>query len=197
MPNTVITLKKSATPSAAPASLANGELAINFADGKLYYKHANGTIAAISSGGAGAGDSFGTVNAAGTHIIADTAGDILTLEAGSGITITGDAINDKITIAATTVDISLAFTQAKTARDHANSAFGVANAALPNTSGVSFNGSLYFPTGNVGIGTVNTAANLHVVGSVITGKLQHSPVPISRLLTGFDAIHCTYLYIDK
>jgi hypothetical protein len=100
MANTVIALKKSATPSAAPADLANGELAINYADGKLYYKHANGTIAVFSSGGAG-GDSFGTVNAAGTLIVADTAGDILTLEAGSGISITGDAINDKITIAAT------------------------------------------------------------------------------------------------
>lgn len=100
MANTVIALKKSATPSAVPSDLANGELAINYADGKLYFKHANGTIAVFSSGGAG-GDSFGTVNAAGTLIVADTAGDILTLEAGTGITITGDAINDKITIAST------------------------------------------------------------------------------------------------
>ena len=126
MANTVIALKKSATPSAAPVSLANGELAINYADGKLFYKHANGTIAAISSGAGG--DSFGTVNAAGTLIIADTAGDILTLEAGSGITITGDAINDKITISAID-NISPAFNQANTARDHANAAFLEANSS--------------------------------------------------------------------
>ena len=97
MANTVITLKKSATSSAVPADLANGELAINYADGKLYYKHANGSIAVFSS----AADGFGTVNAAGTLIVADTAGDVLTLESGSGITITGDAINDKITISST------------------------------------------------------------------------------------------------
>ena len=48
MANTVIALKKSATPSSVPSNLANGELAINYADGKLYYKAANGTIASIS-----------------------------------------------------------------------------------------------------------------------------------------------------
>jgi hypothetical protein len=99
MANTVIALKKSATPTAIPSSLANGELALNYADGKLYYKAANGTIAVFSSGEAG--DSFGTVNAAGTLIVADTSGDILTLEAGTNVTITGDAVNDKITISAT------------------------------------------------------------------------------------------------
>lgn len=99
MPNTVIALKKSATSSAVPSSLANGELALNYADGKLYYKHANGTIVEFSSGSAGV--SFGTINAAGTLIVADTAGDILTLEAGTGITITGDSVNDKVTISST------------------------------------------------------------------------------------------------
>jgi hypothetical protein len=134
MANTVIALKKSATPSAAPSDLANGELAINYADGKLYYKHANGTIAVFSSGG----DSFGTVNAAGTLIVADTTGDILTLEAGTGISITGDAINDKITITATggassdTVareTANAAYTQANTATTIGQSAFDQANTA--------------------------------------------------------------------
>ena len=45
MANTVIALKKSGTPSSVPSDLANGELAINYADGKLYYRAANGTIA--------------------------------------------------------------------------------------------------------------------------------------------------------
>lgn len=94
MANTVIALKKSATSSAVPSDLANGELAINYADGKLYYKHANGTIAAISSGG----DSFGTVNANSTLVVADTSGDVLTLAPGNNISIVGDAVNDKITI---------------------------------------------------------------------------------------------------
>jgi hypothetical protein len=144
MPNTVIQLKKSSTPSAKPTDLANGELAVNFADGKLFYKNTAGQIAEITSGGY----SFGTVSANGTLLVADTTNDILTIEAGNNITIVGDAINDKVTI-------------------------GLSN-------------NLYVP-GNVGIGTVNTAANLHVVGSVITGKLQHSPVEISRILTSFDS----------
>lgn len=99
MPNTTIQLKKSSTPSAVPADLANGELAINFADGKLFYKNTAGFIAEIS--GAAGGNFFGTVNASGTLVVADTSGDILTLIAGSGISITGDAINDTVTIAAT------------------------------------------------------------------------------------------------
>lgn len=98
MPNTTIQLKKSSTPSAVPADLANGELAINFADGKLFYKNTAGFIAEIS--GAAGGNFFGTVNANSTLIVADTTGDILTLEAGSGIEIVGDAVNDKIIISA-------------------------------------------------------------------------------------------------
>jgi hypothetical protein len=43
MANT-ITLKKSATPSQAPATLADGEIAINYADGKLFYKNASNSI---------------------------------------------------------------------------------------------------------------------------------------------------------
>jgi hypothetical protein len=43
MANT-ITLKKSATPSQAPSTLADGEIAINYADGKLFYKNASNSI---------------------------------------------------------------------------------------------------------------------------------------------------------
>jgi hypothetical protein len=126
MSNTVISLKKSNTTSAVPSSLEFGELAINYADGALFYKHSNNSIAVFSSGGAG-GDSFGTVNAAGTLIVADTPGDILTLEAGTGISITGDAINDKITIEATGGTSEDVF-----ARQTANAAFDKANTS-PST----------------------------------------------------------------
>ena len=90
MANTVITLKKSATPAAAPSSLANGELAINYADGKLYYKSNTGTIKSFVSDLPTVADSFGTVNAAGTLIVADTSGDVLNLVAGENITISGN-----------------------------------------------------------------------------------------------------------
>jgi len=111
MANTVIALKKSSTPSAQPTTLANGELAINFSDGKLFYKHANGTILPFNTTG---GNAFGTVNANGTLVVADSASDVLTIEAGSGITIVGDAINDKITINSS-VDVGPAFDKANSA----------------------------------------------------------------------------------
>jgi hypothetical protein len=104
MANTVIALKKSGTPSAEPSSLANGELAINYADGKLFYKSANGTILAISGSGGGGGgngtssNSFSTVNANGTLIVSDSPTNILTIISGNDIAIVGDAVNDKITI---------------------------------------------------------------------------------------------------
>ena len=127
MANTIIALKKSSTPASAPSSLEFGELALNYADGKLYYKNVNSAIVEIA--GSSQSD-FATINANGTLIIADTPGDILTIEAGNNITIVGDAINDKITISATGVDISSAFNQANTARNHANAAFDQANTAL-------------------------------------------------------------------
>ena len=97
MANTVIALKKSATPSAVPASLEYGELALNYADGKIFYKAANGSIYSIS-GNPPAG--FATVNANGTFIVAGTSEALFSLVPGDFINITGDAINDKITISA-------------------------------------------------------------------------------------------------
>lgn len=184
MPNTVIQLKKSATPSAQPASLANGELALNFADGVLYYKASNGTIASIS--GAGAGPSYGVVNANGTLLLAGVSGDTLAILPGQNITITGDAINDRVTInadltaannyagamanaanayAATTfgtvTNTTASFAAANQAGVIANAAFNKANtgSGLANTSGVSFNGDLFFPTGNVAVGASSATFN--------------------------------------
>lgn len=98
MANTVIALKKSSVPTAQPTVLANGELAINYADGKLFYKHANGTILPFNTQG---GNAFGTINANGTLVVAGSSEAVVTLVAGNNVTITGDAINDKITINAT------------------------------------------------------------------------------------------------
>ena len=97
MANTTIAIKKSATVSSIPSSLEFGELAINYADGKLFYKNVNSSIVefAPSSGG---GNSFGTVNANSTLVVADTAGDILTILPGTNITIVGDAVNDRVTV---------------------------------------------------------------------------------------------------
>lgn len=99
MANTTIQLKKSATPAASPSDLANGELAINYADGKLFYKAANGTILSITSGTST--NSFSTVNANGTLVVADSPTNILTVVPGNNITVVGDAVNDKVTVGLT------------------------------------------------------------------------------------------------
>lgn len=138
MANTVIAIKKSATPAAVPTTLANGELAINFADGIIYYKNVSGGIASIT-GGAG-GSNFGTVNAGGTLLVSDTAGDVLDIRAGQNIIITGDAVNDRMTINA---DLT-------PANSWANAVGVAANAyALSIAGGGSVNVSTMGPTGNI------------------------------------------------
>jgi hypothetical protein len=98
MPNTVIQLKKSSTPGSSPSSgnLANGELAINFADGVIYYKNLVGQVAQFIA----PGRNFGTVNANGTLLVSAIAGDVFTILPGQNITVTGDAVNDRVTIGA-------------------------------------------------------------------------------------------------
>jgi len=135
MANTVIALKKSSTPSATPASLAYGELAINYADGKLFYKAANGSILEISGsgggGGGGSSNSFSTINVNGTLVVSDSPTNILTLVPSGDITLTGDAVNDKITIGmSSSTNVVPAFDQANSAQTIAIAAFTTANAAV-------------------------------------------------------------------
>ena len=127
MANTVISLKKSATPAATPSALANGELAINYADGKLFYKAANGTIVEFASGGTESSD-FGTINVGGTLLVSDVQGDILTITAGDNIVLTPDAGGDSFSISAP--DVDNAFAAANTAQTDATNAFDKANTAL-------------------------------------------------------------------
>jgi hypothetical protein len=41
-------IKRSGTPAAAPSSLELGEIAINYADGKVFWKNSSGTISSFS-----------------------------------------------------------------------------------------------------------------------------------------------------
>jgi hypothetical protein len=62
---TPIQLYNSTTAAATPsaANLANGELAINIADGKLYYKDSGGTVQLLASNAGSAGDVVGPASA--------------------------------------------------------------------------------------------------------------------------------------
>ena len=98
MANTTIRLKKSGVVSNVPSSLDLGELALNYADGKLYYKNASGVITYISSGATT--NSFATINSNSSLILATSNTDILSLVGSNNITINTDTINKKITIGA-------------------------------------------------------------------------------------------------
>lgn len=162
MANTTIQVKRSGTPGNVPPALGLGELALNYADGLLFYKNVNNFIVSFSGGS----NSFGTVNANGTLIVADAISDVLNLVAGSNITFDVDTVTDRITInsAGGGGDVSAPFGAANAAFSAANSAFAKANSALANTSGATFAGDLVI-TGNVGIGTAISGYKLEVAGS--------------------------------
>ena len=98
MSNTNIQLRKSGVTGNVPDSLAYGELALNYADGKLYYKNGDGVITYISSGATT--NSFATVNANSSLIIATSNTDIISLAGANNITITSNGISKSITIGA-------------------------------------------------------------------------------------------------
>ena len=120
MANTTIQLKNSGITSNVPAALAFGEIALNYADGKLFYKAANNAIVPLGS----QSNVFGTVNANGTLVVADSPSAILSIVAGNNVTIDGDVINDKITINA---PVDYIYNAANAAQYTANLAFNMAN----------------------------------------------------------------------
>lgn len=189
MANTVFQHKRSGTPANVPSTLELGEIAINYADGLIFYKNTTGHIVSISSGG----NSFGTINANGTLVVADTPSDVLNLLAGNNVTFGVDTVNDKITINSSGGDVSpvfnaanaafangntnfgiiqSAFGQANTARDQANSAFEKANLAnnltVANTGVVvgSRNVLNFVPGGNVVITFADDAVGNRVNVSI-------------------------------
>lgn len=93
MSNTAIILKKSGTTGNTPASLLPGEVALNYADGKLFYKDANNVIQSIRNQ-----NTFGTINVNSTLIVSSSTDDILTVNAGNNISISADSIGKSITI---------------------------------------------------------------------------------------------------
>ena len=94
MANTVIQVKKSGTSGNVPASLNLGELALNYADGKLYYKTGGGTTAYIYSP-----YTFGTINANSTLILASSNTDTLSITSGNNIIVTGNSTTKTVNVA--------------------------------------------------------------------------------------------------
>lgn len=98
MANTTLQLKKSGVTGNVPNSLIHGELAINYADGKLFYRHANNSIASISTGTSITANSFATVNSNSSLILASSSTDTLSFAAANTIRITTNTTSKLITI---------------------------------------------------------------------------------------------------
>jgi hypothetical protein len=90
--NTTIQIKKSTVSGNTPSSLANGEIAINTADGKLFYRTPSGSIGSIVQA-----SSFATVNANSSLILASSPTDTLSFTNGGGINIIGNTVTKTIT----------------------------------------------------------------------------------------------------
>lgn len=101
-----------------PASPNLGELWFDTDTAILYLRYSDGDTnqwvqpanVQIGGGGGGGGNAFSAVAVSGqTSVIADNASDVLTLVAGSNITITTDAGNDTITISAAAAGVGANF----------------------------------------------------------------------------------------
>ena len=90
--NTTVLLKKSGVSGNTPSDLAYGEIALNYAEGKLFYKNGVG-IKSITNQ-----KTFSTINANNTLVLAGSYTDTLTILPGLNVTIDADAINKTITI---------------------------------------------------------------------------------------------------
>ena len=96
MSNTTIQIKKSGITGNVPSGLSFGELAINYADGKLYYKANSGSTTYITNQ-----QSFSTVNSNNSLILATSGTDILNLLTGNNVTISTNTSTKSITIGLT------------------------------------------------------------------------------------------------
>ena len=96
MSNTSIQLKKSGVTGNTPSVLEYGELAINYADGKLFYKNSSDEITFITSDTST--NTFATINSNNSLILATSPNDILSFNSSNNVTITTDTGGKSITI---------------------------------------------------------------------------------------------------
>jgi hypothetical protein len=94
MSSTDIQLKKSGETGNTPSDLSYGEVAINYADGKLYYKSDTGVIKYINNQ-----DTFGTISANGELVLALSPTDVLTINPGHAQSIVTDTNGRALTFA--------------------------------------------------------------------------------------------------
>ena len=156
--NTTIQLKKSGISGNVPVYLSSGELALNYFDGKLYYKNAQNNISFFS---AGITKSFATVNSNSSLVIASSNNDIISLASGFDINITTDIVNKIITLSSANV----AWKLANAAYTHAEAAFQSANIGGGGSGSASI-----FET--ISSNTVLTPSQFNILANTINGAIN-------------------------
>lgn len=148
MANTTIRLKKSSVAAHLPTAsqLEHGEIALNYADGKIFYKDPANNIQQIS----GSANTFYTVNANGTLLVSTSPTDILTINPGNNIEVTGNFLTDTVTISA----------NLKSVYDVANAAFASSNNVGPQIAPARNTANAAFATANLAYNLANAAFNL-------------------------------------
>lgn len=176
MANTTIQIKKSGLTGNVPSGLSFGELAINYADGKLYYKSDSGSTTYITNQ-----QSFATINANNSLVLATSGTDILNLLTGNNITISTNTYTKSITIGLTndvTISNTIYVTGPIQTPSHSNlegyiqSAFDKANTSSIGATGATGPVGPTGPTGPTGA----TGPSGGGSASVNTAILFHFPV---------------------
>lgn len=169
--NTVIQLKKSADTGNTPtaANLAYGELALNYTDGKLFYKNNLDQIKSIYLP-----NLYETVNVNGTLLVPTSATEILTFKPSDYITVNGISGNDTIIIGETISPIALyANAMAIAAYAHANASYDKANAAnIIAQAAFNDSNTRLSTSGGTVTGNITITGNLTVQGTLTSVNTQ-------------------------
>lgn len=96
MANT-IKIKNSGTASATPSSLEYGELGLNYADGKIFYKNGSGTIVQFSSAANAATLTGASLNSSVVGSSLTSVGTLTSLTVSGNVSVTGAVIDHVIT----------------------------------------------------------------------------------------------------
>ena len=181
MANTTIRLKKSSVSAHLPdpTQLDHGEIALNYADGKIFYKDPANNIQQIS----GSANTFYTVNASGTLLVATSPTDILSINSGENIEIAGDFLTDTLTI---TANLKSAFDRANAAFDRANSSNDVLYvAAAYDTANAAYNkaNAANVLAYNTGIGANGYAVSVGLSANNYAGYMANAANAYAASLT--------------
>lgn len=163
MSNTEIILKKSGVQGNTPVDLQHGEVALNYADGKLFYKDDFNNIKSISNQ-----NTFESVNANGQLIIAATTTDILNVVAGNNISISGNTTSKTITITSLT-DNNLA-------NSIANGTLALANVTIATNGYITFaDGSRQYERAPISIVNLDWTNGLDI-NTLLPGDLWYDEI---------------------